>query len=142
MITWYPAPSVAPLTSYTGMCVVTPPNPEDVRRRQEDMERALEDARVATYFEGLGYSVSQDWNRKGASWHEISDTDGLIVQIDQGVPLTDIVGDFTLNADGKPGVSKTDWTYCTEGDDPRFHTLLQRVKQNQFGGVQDQFPLS
>jgi len=49
------------------------------------------------YFKGLGYNISWDCSRKtGESWWEILDpqTDRLILQIDNGVPLNVIIGDL------------------------------------------------
>ncbi len=144
MTTWYPLPSSGPLTCYTGMCTVAAIDPAAERRRQEDEARRLEDARVVSYFEGLGYSVGQDWSHRHGSWHEISDDEGLVVQIDMGVSLADIVETFTLEAEGKTkrarAVGERDWSFCTE-ESARFKRLAKQVKANQFGGIQTDLSL-
>ena len=49
---------------------------------------------VTAYFEALGYETTWDFKRStGEHWHEICDDEGLVAQIDMGVPLTDIVED-------------------------------------------------
>lgn len=62
------------------------PNPMIVERK---------DKGVREFFEMLGYSVSWDSNyRSHEKWYEIRNEDGLICQIDMGVPLDDIIMDI------------------------------------------------
>jgi hypothetical protein len=84
------------------------------------------DKGVQEFFEKLGYSVTCDSSRRtGESWFEIHD-DGLVCQIDQGVPLTDIVKDICQWHLGKDGVSESDWKCCGP-DTPELRLLFKRV---------------
>lgn len=94
---------------------------------------------VRAYFEALGYSVGWDHSFKHGFWHEIFDSEGLVAQIDRDVPLSDIIEDFTANAAGKSGTSKSDYTTCGSG--PRYKAMLARVAANQRGGIQETLPL-
>lgn len=119
-----------------------PPDPEAQRRFDKLNEQFRENAKVRAYFEALHYKVGWD-GRYGANWHEISDDNGLIAQIDHYVPLADIVMDLTYwaTSDDTKGVSKTDYTVSGDFKSKRFKDLCRRVAQNQFGGLQQDLPL-
>lgn len=80
------------------------------------------------YFISLGYKVSYDWNRAGEKWWELYDN-GLVAQIDMGVPLKDILMDLCQIHLGKPGVSKSDYKVC--GNGPKFDEMLKRVYEKE-----------
>lgn len=80
-----------------------------------------------TFFTGLGYTV--DWEqsrRSGDEWYEIIDDEGLICQIDMGVPLAHVIEDLACFARGVPGTSASDYS-INAPDDPRFDALLAKV---------------
>ena len=131
--------TAAPSLCVTGMATVWQVNPAVAAAEAAREEQRKKDAEVKEYFEALGYEVDQDWNRSHGAWHEIiHPKEGLICQIDQGVPLAHIVQDFTAMAAGaKQGTSPTDYTICSKRDDPAFEGLLQRVAKTQMGAVQE-----
>jgi hypothetical protein len=93
---------------------------------------------VESFFHKLGYRVTWDCSRREASsWWEIMDDDGVIVQIDQGVPLTDIAEDLKCMYEGKPGTSKSDYK-ISGPNSARLKLLLKNVA---LGPVQAELPL-
>lgn len=96
------------------------------------------DKGVQEYFEKLGYSVHCDSSRRtGECWFEICDEDGLVCQIDQGVPLEDIIMDICEFYFDRPGVSKSDYKLCGPPSE-RMTLLFKRVHDNKkFGAEKD-----
>lgn len=85
------------------------------------------DKGVVEFFEKLGYSVQCDSSRRsGEFWYDISDGQGLVVQIDQGVPLDDIVTDICRFYLGEPGISKYDYK-ISGPDSPSLKLLFKRI---------------
>lgn len=99
--------------SYT---IIPPPLPKAV------------DKGVAEFFEFLGYTVQCDSSRRsGEAWYDIIDKEeNLVVQIDQGVSLNDIVMDICQLHQGKDGISKTDYK-ITGPQTPELELLFKRV---------------
>ena len=64
---------------------------------------------------GLGYEVTWDGKRSGESWYEVSDSGGMFVQIDMGVPLPAIRHDFIDLLAGRDPTSGAD--YAITGPD-------------------------
>jgi len=100
------------------------------------MAEALQEktGEVQEYFEKLGYEVSWDFsNRSGERWWEISDEDGLIVQIDMGVSLTHIVEDICSFHLGTPCVDRPDKPdYKLSGpDSDKMKELFKKVYEDQ-----------
>jgi hypothetical protein len=85
------------------------------------------DAGVQEFFEMLGYKVS--WDRNGYQcWFELYD-DGLVAQVDMGVPLDVIVEDMIawhLGKEPEDRPDKPDWACCAE-DGPELKELFRRV---------------
>lgn len=92
------------------------------------------DKGVREYFQKLGYTVECDGRRWKEYWYNISDEDGLVCQIDQGVPLADIVMDIIEFHQGKPGVSKSDYTLSGE-ESPEQKLLFKRVYDFEKFGI-------
>jgi len=88
------------------------------------------DGEVKQYFEKLGYRVSWDMNtRAGEKWWEIFDKKSgqLIVQIDLGVPLADIIEDICCFHKGKTeGTSKSNYKFSGEPG-PRMNAFYKKV---------------
>jgi hypothetical protein len=82
---------------------------------------------VRAYFERLGYEVDLDFNLAlDQEWWQIMRDGKLIVQIDKGVPLDDIVMDICQFHQGKLGISKSD--YELRGpDSPEMTELFKKV---------------
>lgn len=88
------------------------------------------DDEVARYFCGLGYTVDWDFSRRdGIEWYEIGDEQGLFLQIDmEGQSLGDMIEDFTCEAAGKKGTSKTEYhIHCSLKDEERYQRFVRRV---------------
>jgi hypothetical protein len=120
-------------TFITGMCCAPihfgPPEPKPI------------DDDVAPFFCSLGYRVSSDWSRRTMTcWWEISDGDGLIAQIDKGVPISHIVEDLSAWHRGEKAPDRApDYEVNTDDrDDPRFRKLLECVA---LGPIQGALPL-
>jgi hypothetical protein len=92
------------------------------------------DKGVKEFFESLGYKVGQDGKRFGPSWWEIFKDGCLVCQVDQYVPLQDIIDDMSEMALGKPGVSKTDYTISGEDCDD-LTDLFHKVRNFKLNGV-------
>lgn len=95
------------------------------------MHEALKekDGEVSRYFEKMGYRVSWDMNtRAGEKWWEIFDkkTGQLIVQIDMGVPLADIIEDICCFHKDKDGTSKSDYKISGEPS-PMMKNFFKKV---------------
>ena len=87
------------------------------------------DEGVQEYFEYLGYEVTWDSSRRsGECWYELMEDGHLVAQVDQGVPLDDIIMDLCQFHLGKHGVSKSDFKVC--GNGPRFDAFLKRVYEH------------
>lgn len=84
------------------------------------------DAGVKDFFINMGYDVGYDGRRWGQQWYEIYENDHLVCQVDQGVPLQDIIDDMTQWHLGKDGVSKSDWT-CSGPETPALKNLFRKV---------------
>lgn len=85
------------------------------------------DAGVQEFFETLGYKVTWDRNRT-ACWFELHD-DGLVAQIDMGVPLDVIIEDMIawhLGKDPEDRPDKPDWV-CSGEEGPEMKELFKRV---------------
>lgn len=68
------------------------------------------DKGVREFFEKLGYTVECESRGYFEFWYNIINKDGkLVVQIDQGVPLADIVMDICQFHLGLHGISKSDY---------------------------------
>lgn len=53
------------------------------------------DTEFENFFKNLGYDVTYDFStRSGETWWEIYDDNGLICQIDKGVPLDIVIEDL------------------------------------------------
>lgn len=84
-----------PNTCITGMCIVSPHSFYERPKSEAEIRTAKNNEEVVAYFEQLGFSVHRDSDRrKGIYWHEISDEDGLICQIDGGVSLKSLREDM------------------------------------------------
>jgi len=66
------------------------------------------DDEVTRFFRSVGYTVTWDF-RGAARWHEIYEGDEMLLQIDMGPSLADILRDLPLLAEGKPGTSASDY---------------------------------
>jgi hypothetical protein len=121
----------APIYSITGSYKIGE-NPFLTSYIPPMMAEALKekDGEVKQYFEKLGYRVSWDMNtRAHEKWWEIFDkkTDELIIQIDMGVPLADIIEDICCFAKGKKeGTSKSDYKFSGEPG-PRMNAFYKKV---------------
>lgn len=71
---------------------------------------------VAAYFRALGFTVTWDLSRDGLRWYEIYDGDTLLVQIDFGAALADLITDLPLLAAGKPSTCASNWTVRGESN--------------------------
>lgn len=91
------------------------------------------DAGVEEFFESLGYDVGHDGRRWGQQWFNILKDDHLVCQVDQGVPLTDIVMDMAQWHLGKDGISDNDWT-CSGPDSPELRELFKKVYEYKVEG--------
>lgn len=92
------------------------------------------DKGVQEFFESMGYEVGQDGKRYGQQWWEIFRDGCLVCQVDQGVPLQDIIDDMSEMALGKPGVSKTDYTISGEDNDD-LRNLFHKVRKFKLDGT-------
>lgn len=85
------------------------------------------DKGVQEFFESLGYYVGWDHNRHG-SWFELHD-DGIVAQVDMGVPLEFIVEDMIawhLEKEPEDRPEKPDWTLSGQ-QGPEMKELFKRV---------------
>ena len=83
------------------------------------------DKGVIEFFEMLGYKVTHDRGNY-EFWYNIIDETGTIAQIDQGIPLDDIITDICQFHLGKEGISKLDYT-ISGPDTPEMRLLFKRV---------------
>ena len=89
------------------------------------------DAGVQEFFESLGYHVTWDHNREG-SWFELHE-DGLVAQVDMGVPLDVIIEDMIawhLGKEPEDRPNKPDWACCGE-QGPEMKELFRRVYERK-----------
>lgn len=94
-------------------------------------QAAINNEEVYKYFTDLGYKVLDDFSSKTREcWHEIYGDDGLICQIDKGVPLKDILEDLKCFAEGKDGTSKLDYTISMP-DDEYTQKFLNHIKNHE-----------
>ena len=93
------------------------------------------DKGVVEFFQKLGYQVDQDSSRRLMEfWYDISDENGPIVQIDQGVPLDDIIMDIVQLHQGKEGISKSDYK-LTGPPSAEMDLLFKRVHDFKIYGI-------
>ncbi len=92
------------------------------------------DAGVREFFQTLGYKIECD--RRGLKfWYNLYDEDGhLAAQVDQGVPLTDIVEDMIAWHENREPTSKNDWI-CSGENGPEMKLLFKRVHDFQLYGI-------
>jgi hypothetical protein len=81
---------------------------------------------VPTHFKALGFSVQIE----GTGWYEIFDEDDagcgeLLIQIDCGVPLADILEDLPLLAAGQEGTSKNN--FVVHGSDDALKRVVVKM---------------
>lgn len=92
------------------------------------------DKGVREFFESLGYEVECESKGYFEFWYNISNSEGLVVQIDQGVPLEDIIMDICEFYNGKPGVSKSDYK-ISGPDTPEVRKLFKKVHDFKVYGL-------
>lgn len=85
-----------------------------------------EDSDFAKYFKALGYHYTWDGRMGTAdSWHEIMDEHGLLVQIEMGPKLEDVLNSFC----GTPTPGDHDfWYSCPKENQPRLNVLIEKIK--------------
>lgn len=101
-----------PMMGITGMCLTQPTSYSFYRERSlVEIETEKNNREVCAYFRILGFGVREDSSRReGIYWHEISDEDGLICQIDGGVALKTLRADMIAWHEGaKPSVGAQDY---------------------------------
>ena len=89
---------------------------------------------VKEFFENLGYEVEYESRGYFEFWFNISNSEGLVCQIDQGVPLEDIIMDICEFYNGRKGISKSDWKCCGP-DTPELRKLFKKVHDFKVHGV-------
>lgn len=73
------------------------------------LEKVVE-SDVKKFFTFLGYKVDWDFShRSNERWYEILDGDDLVCQIDQEIPVEDIIKDMICWHLGKNPTSKSDY---------------------------------
>jgi hypothetical protein len=81
-------------------------------------------------FESFGYTVFEDGRyARGEVWYEIYD-DGLIAQLDKGVPIEDFLEDCeSYIQDKTEGTSKSDYilSSCYDLDNIKYRQFLQNM---------------
>lgn len=97
-----------------------------------ESEESKNDREVIQYFESLGYKTSWDWNkREGIAWNEIIHPNGkLICQIDAGVPLNDIIEDFSAWHEQRESTSKSDYDVAGP-ESPELTELFKKVSESK-----------
>ena len=83
---------------------------------------------VSKFFVSLGYQVGWDFNGHKKRWYEIYGNSELLLQIDMGPSVTDIACDLILLAEGKPGVSKSDWS--VRGSHENLRKVAMRISES------------
>jgi hypothetical protein len=92
------------------------------------------DAGVREFFQTLGYKVECD-RRNWDFWYNLYDENGhCAAQVDQGVPLADIVEDMIAWAEEREPTSKSDWK-CSGEMGPEMKLLFKRVHDFKLYGV-------
>jgi hypothetical protein len=86
------------------------------------------DGELVRFFRGLGYTVTWDFDKQHTEyWHELYDGEGLVCQVDFGVPLAHFLEDLPLLAEGRHGTSATAYTVnCS--DVARLRELARRAR--------------
>jgi len=84
---------------------------------------------VCRYFRDLGFVVTWDANRSRSNyWYEICDPDGaLLIQIDFGAPLAEIIVDLPRLAQGKDGQDQTTPTWFVRGPAENLARVAERM---------------
>jgi len=99
----------------------------------EEVERSWNTLDVTTYFEALGFDVAIKFGA-GGRWHEVFDEDDagngkLLIQIDCGIPLADILEDLPLLAAGREGTSKSN--FVVNGSDDALKHIAAKMKEHR-----------
>lgn len=77
-------------------------------------------------FEAAGYEVSWD-SLKGVFWYAVSDSKGLVFQLDMGVLMEDFLEDCVSYLQGKSeGTSKSNYL-CNVEDIGKFRKMMRKI---------------
>ena len=87
---------------------------------------------VGEYFESLGYKVSWDFSKRtGVYWYEIIGTNGLVAQIDKGVPLATIIKDLIAIRHNGNASDPKEYTISFDDESEDWKELLKKVEESQ-----------
>lgn len=64
---------------------------------------------VPDYFRSIGFEVDWDFNQDGLHWYEVIDGKTLLLQIDYGAPLADLMSDLPRLARGEASSCASSW---------------------------------
>jgi hypothetical protein len=90
-------------------------------------ERSAVDEEFVRFFEKLGYQVGLEGEvATGERWHEIFDGSALVCQVKTRTPLADFLADLPHLAEGRSGMSPTDY-WCACEDDGKLRAMIRRI---------------
>ena len=128
-------------TMVTGMCIREQVfSREEIARQDAAQVRLQCDKEVSDFFKSIGYKMGWDRSfRLGIEWQEIYGEDGLVAQIDGGIPLSAIIQDLKALHKGREMDSGFNYTIGCKHNDPAFKLLCKRVAEAY---IQQEFDFS